>query len=59
MLQYRLPDGRSLKRLWEGWVGFLHDTIGFIGDTILNCNNISQYYCKHLGEHNKLISKYR
>ncbi len=21
MLQYRLPDGRSWKRLWEGWVG--------------------------------------
>ncbi len=21
MLRYRLPDGRSWKRLWEGWVG--------------------------------------
>ncbi len=21
MLQYRLPDGKSWKRLWEGWVG--------------------------------------
>ncbi len=21
MLRYRLPDVRSLKRLWEGWVG--------------------------------------
>ncbi len=21
MLRHRLPDGRSLKRLWEGWVG--------------------------------------
>ncbi len=23
MLRYRLPDGRSWKRLWEGWVGSL------------------------------------
>ncbi len=21
MFRYRLPDGRSWKRLWEGWVG--------------------------------------
>ncbi len=21
MLRYRLPEGRSWKRLWEGWVG--------------------------------------
>ncbi len=21
MLRYRLPDGRSWKRLWEGWMG--------------------------------------
>ncbi len=21
MLRYRFPDGRSWKRLWEGWVG--------------------------------------
>ncbi len=21
ILRYRLPDGRSWKRLWEGWVG--------------------------------------
>ncbi len=21
MLRYRIPDGRSWKRLWEGWVG--------------------------------------
>ncbi len=21
MLRYHLPDGRSWKRLWEGWVG--------------------------------------
>ncbi len=21
MLRYRLPDGRSWERLWEGWVG--------------------------------------
>ncbi len=21
MLRYRLPDGKSWKRLWEGWVG--------------------------------------
>ncbi len=31
MLRYRLPDGRSWKRLWEGWVGSLHDAVGFAG----------------------------
>ncbi len=31
MLRYRLPDGRSWKRLWEGWVGVLHDAVGFSG----------------------------
>ncbi len=32
MLRYRLPDGRSWKRLWEGWrVGVLHDAVGFAG----------------------------
>ncbi len=27
MLRNRLPDGRSWKRLWEGWVGVLHDAV--------------------------------
>ncbi len=31
MLRYRLPDGRSWKRLWEGLGGVLHDTICFAG----------------------------
>ncbi len=31
MLWYRLPDGKSWKRLWEGWVGFFHDTGSFTG----------------------------
>ncbi len=31
MLRYHLPDGRSWKRLWEGWVGVLHDAVGFAG----------------------------
>ncbi len=31
MLRYRLPDGRSWKRLWGGMGGFLHDTICFAG----------------------------
>ncbi len=31
MLRYRLPDGRSWKRLWEGWGGVLRDAVGFAG----------------------------
>ncbi len=31
VLRYRLPDGRSWKRLWEGWVVVLHDAVGFAG----------------------------
>ncbi len=31
MLRYRLPDGRSWKRLWEGVGGVLHDAVGFAG----------------------------
>ncbi len=30
MLRYHLPDGRSWKRLWEGWVGSF-DAVGFAG----------------------------
>ncbi len=31
MLRYRLPDGRSWKRLLEGCCGVLHDAVGFAG----------------------------
>ncbi len=31
MLRYRLPDGRSWTRLWEGWVGSFTITICFAG----------------------------
>ncbi len=31
ILRYRLPEGRSWKRLWEGWFGVLHDTFCFAG----------------------------
>ncbi len=31
MLRYRLPDGRSWKRLWEGWVGSFTMLLVFAG----------------------------
>lgn len=30
MLWYRLPDGRSWKRLWEGWVGYFTILVAFL-----------------------------
>ncbi len=38
MLRYRLPDGRSWKRLWEGWVAPYHEA-QIISDWFLEHDN--------------------